>query len=113
MLYPLSYRGIYRNGSGMLTPVNDLVNRGCLREQLFKDQQKEIARRGDLLLKGLAMDRLSRAGLFLGFREHASTVQRIVDDLAHGRSLRINVHSVASFEVSDDPLSRDLERNAV
>ena len=28
MLYPLSYRGIYCNGSGMLTPVTDLVNRG-------------------------------------------------------------------------------------
>jgi hypothetical protein len=46
MLYPLSYRGIYCNGSGMLTPVTDLVNRGYNKEQLLKDQQKEIAHRG-------------------------------------------------------------------
>jgi hypothetical protein len=113
MLYPLSYRGIYRNGSGMLTPVTDLVNRGYLREQLCQRPTKRDRPPGRSLAEKLEMDRLRRARLVLGFREHASTVQRIVDDLAHGRSFRINVHPVASFEVSDDALSCDFESNAV
>jgi len=27
MLYPLSYRGVFQNGFGMLTPLPELVNR--------------------------------------------------------------------------------------
>ena len=56
---------------------------------------------------------LSRAGVFLGFSEHATAVQRIIDDLAHCRSLWIDVHSVARFEVPDDALRGYLKSNAV
>src|SRR6185369_6047141 len=56
---------------------------------------------------------LRSAGVFFGFSEHATAVQRIVDDLAHGRSFRINVHSVASFEVSDDTFSGYVQGDSV
>ena len=51
--------------------------------------------------------------MFLCFSEHATAVQRIIDDLAHCRSLRINVHSVARFQVSDDTFCSYLESDAI
>src|SRR5688572_2517551 len=56
---------------------------------------------------------LGRARLVLCFRKHATAVKRIVDDLAYRRSLWINVHSVARFQMSDDTLGRDVESHAV
>ena len=52
-------------------------------------------------------------GAVFGFREHATAVQRIINYLAHCRSLWIDVHSVARFEVPDDALRGYLESNAV
>lgn len=57
--------------------------------------------------------RLRRAGVFLGFSKHATAIQRIVDDLAHCRSLWVDVHSVARFQMSDDTLGRYVERQAI
>ena len=56
--------------------------------------------------------RLGCASLFLSFCEHATTVERVIDNLAHGRSLWIDVHSVACFEMPDDAFSRNLECHA-
>src|SRR5687767_7416919 len=56
---------------------------------------------------------LSSARLVLCFREHATAVKRIVDNLAYRRSLWINVHSIARFQVSDDALGCDIESHAV
>jgi len=56
---------------------------------------------------------LRGAGVFFGLSEHATAVERIVDDLAHCRSFRINVHSVARFQVSDDALCSNLKSQAV
>jgi len=57
---------------------------------------------------------LRRAGVLLfGFRKHATTVQRIVNNLTHCRSLWIDVHSVARFQMSDDTLSRYVKRQAI
>jgi len=77
-----------------------------------KRKQKEIARGGRSLLID---DRRSLGGacVFLGLGKHATTVQRIVDNLADGRSFRINVHSVARFQMSDNTLGRYLECDAV
>jgi hypothetical protein len=60
-------------------------------------------------------DRLSLSGaeVFFGFSEHATAVQRIINDLAHCRSLWIDVHSVARFEVPDNALRSYLKSNAV
>ena len=57
--------------------------------------------------------RLRRAGVFLSFSKHATAIQRIVNDLAHCRSLWVDVHSVARFEVSDDTFCSYLEGEAV
>src|SRR5205085_10019472 len=56
---------------------------------------------------------LGSACVFLGFGKHATTVQCIVNNLADGRSLRINVHSVARFQMSDNTLGYYLESDAV
>ena len=77
-----------------------------------KNKQKEIARRGDLFDKHERLS-LRGAGVFFGLSEHATAVERIVDDLAHCRSFRINVHSVARFQVSDDALCSNLKSQAV
>ena len=106
-------QGHLDNGSGMLTPVIDLVNRGYQREQLVQRPTKRDRPPGAISLERLQMERLRRAALVLRLRKHASTVQCIIDDLAHGRGFRIDVHSVASFEVPDDALSRNLKSNAV
>ena len=50
---------------------------------------------------------------FFGLSKHATAVQRIVDDLAHCRSLWVDVHSVARFQMSDDTLCCYLERQAI
>jgi len=60
--------------------------------------------------KKLRDKRLGRARLFVSFREHATTVQRVINDLAYGRGLRIDVHSVARFEMTDDAFRRNVER---
>ena len=51
--------------------------------------------------------------MFFGLREHSTTVQRIIDYLAHCRRFRIHVHAVARFEMSDDALGSDLQGDAV
>jgi hypothetical protein len=56
---------------------------------------------------------LSRAGMFLSLREHATAVQRIINDLANRRSFRIYIHSVARFQMSDDAFCGYLESDAV
>src|SRR5689334_3656605 len=78
----------------------------------IKAKQKEIARGSDLFMKTRKIS-LRCASVLFGFSEHATAVQRIINDLAHCRSLRIDVHSVARFEVSDDALRSYLESNAV
>ena len=78
----------------------------------IKAKQKEIARGGDLFMKTRELS-LRRASVLFGFSEHATAVQRIINDLAHCRSLWIDVHSVARFEVPDDALRSYLESNAV
>ena len=78
----------------------------------IKAKQKEIARGGDLFMKTREIS-LRCASVLFGFSEHATTVQRIINDLAHCRSLWIDVHSVARFEVPDDALCSYLESNAV
>jgi hypothetical protein len=116
MLYPLSYRGIDFNGLGMLTLAIDLVNRVLAIDKKTKVQranEKRSPERGDLFAKRSRDKRLGRAGLVLCFRKHATTIQRIVDDLAYCRSFRINVHPVARLEMSDDAFGRYLESHAV
>jgi hypothetical protein len=56
---------------------------------------------------------LRGACAFFGFRKHATAVKRIVNNLTHCRSLWINVHSVARFQMSDDTLGSYLERQAI
>src|SRR5688572_3707480 len=110
MLYPLSYRGIAFNGRGMLTPVVDVVNHGHSSKNMKRDRPRRAISFRKTFRKTV---RLRRASLFLGFCKHASTVQRIVNDLAHGRGFRINVHSVACLKMPDDALSRYVQRHAV
>ena len=57
--------------------------------------------------------RLRSAGVFFCFSKHATAIQCIIDDLAHCRSLGINVHSVARFQMSNDTLSSYLECQAI
>jgi hypothetical protein len=78
----------------------------------IKSQQKEIALGGRSLLNNTGLG-LSRAGMFLGLSKHATAIQRIVDDLAHCRSLGIDVHSVARFQVSNDAFCSYLESDAI
>jgi hypothetical protein len=97
----------------MLTLAIDLVNRVQL-TRVQRANEKRSPERGDLFCKKYRdFDCLGRATLVLCLCKHAPTIQRIVDNLAHCRSLRVNVHSVARFEMSDDALSRDLESHAV
>ena len=108
MLYPLSYRGTFQKLWHVSTSKSD-VNRANNVQKLNK---KEIAPTGDLFVK-VTRKSLRRAGMFLGFSEHATAIEGIVDNLAHCRSFRINVHSVARFQVSDDTFCSDLESDAV
>jgi hypothetical protein len=103
MLYPLSYRGRFSTASHVNTSNTD-VKRVYLQ---LKQTKRDRPRGRSLLCKRKRS--LSRAGVFLGLGEHATTVQRIVDDLAHCRSFGINIHSVAGLQVSDDALGSDLE----
>ena len=69
---------------------------------------------GATSLKNQPTDKALRgAGVFLGFSEHATAVQCIVDDLAHCRRLWVDVHSVARFEMSDDTLCSYVKRQAI
>ena len=52
---------------------------------------------------------LCRAGVLFGFREHSTTVERVVDDLTYSRRFRIDVHAVARFQMSDDALCSDIQ----
>ena len=65
------------------------------------------------LMKQQGVENLCRSGMFLGFREHSTTVQRIVDDFAYSRRFRIDVHAVARFQMSDDAFGSDLKRQTV
>ena len=97
----------------MLTLTVDLVNHAP-ENKSCKEQKKRDRPSGAISLRKSSKDkRLGRARLVLCFRKHAPTIERVVDDLAHCRSLRIYVHSVARFEMSDDALSRYLERHAI
>ena len=109
MLYPLSYRGVFSTAWHVNTSKID-VNRTF---ECKCSKQKEIARGGDLFFGKTTDENLSRACVFLGFGVHATTVQCIVDDLAHCRSFWINVHSVARFQMPDNTLGRYLERDAI
>jgi len=44
-----------------------------------------------------------------GFGEDAAAVEGVVDDLADGGDIRIDVHAVTSAQVTDDSLGRDVE----
>src|SRR5689334_11588071 len=83
MLYPLSYRGTF-NKARMLA------------------QNKKRSPAGAISFEKHERLSLGGAGVFFGFSEHATAVERIIDDLAHCRSFRIDVHSVARFQVSND-----------
>jgi hypothetical protein len=54
---------------------------------------------------------LSGARVFGRFSKHSSTVQRIVNNLANCGCLRIHVHAVARFQMSNDPFGCDFQRN--
>jgi hypothetical protein len=98
------------NGSGMLTPVIDLVNRtiGCKRTHKKRSPVGAIS-----LERSKQIKRLRRARLVVRLREYATSVERIINDFAHCRRFGINIHSVARFQVSDDALGCDFESHAV
>ena len=77
------------------------------REQIKRDRP-----RGRPLQKTREIE-LRGARVFFGLSEHATAVERIIDDLAHCRSFRINVHSVARFQVSNDALCSNVKSQAV
>ena len=56
MLYPLSYRGINANGSGMLTPVSELVNRGYQQEDSSSKTNKKRSPAGAISFEKFEMD---------------------------------------------------------
>ena len=51
--------------------------------------------------------------LFPGFGKHSSAIQCVIDYLAHRRRFGIHVHTVTSFEMSDNTFGCDLKRDAV
>src|SRR5437879_2654826 len=53
---------------------------------------------------------LCRAGDFGGFSINTSPIESIIDDLSHGRNVRINVHPITCREMSNDSLGRDFPR---
>src|SRR4051794_23727311 len=87
-------------------PMSTFVQ--SLLEQIKRDRPG-----GRPLLKNSERYCLRRAGVFFSFSKHATAVQRIVDDLAHCRSFRIDIHSVARFQMSDDTFCSYLERQAI
>src|ERR1044071_4041760 len=53
--------------------------------------------------------RLTLSGVVEGLREDAAPVERVVDYLADGGHVGVNVHAVAGAQVADDALGRDFE----
>ena len=86
MLYPLSYRGTFK-GRMLARQI----------EGRKKAQTKRDRPRGATSFRRITRLSLRCAGVFFGFCEHATAVQRIINDLADSRCFRVNVHSVARF----------------
>ena len=127
MLYPLSYRGTFNQIVRHVNTSKTDVNRSdepqtstefgyCFyvpcASLWLKTNKKRSPKVGDLFLKIREIS-LRCARVFLSFSEHATAVQRIINDLAHCRSFWIDVHSVARFEVSDDTFRSYLKGNTV
>src|SRR6266702_78831 len=45
-----------------------------------------------------------------GFSINTSPIESIINDLSHGRNVRINVHPITCREMSNDSLGRDFPR---
>ena len=67
---------------------------------------------GSLLLCLKLRFGLSGAGDFRCFGINTPTVERIVDDFSDGGNIRIDVHSIASCEMTNNPLGSYLKHRA-
>lgn len=50
--------------------------------------------------------------LFSSLSENSTPINSIVDDLAHGRSVRVHVHAIARTQVTENAFSGDLQSYA-
>ena len=53
---------------------------------------------------------LSCAGDFRGFCIDTSSVESVVNDLSHGRNVRINIHPITRGQVTNNTLGGDFHR---
>jgi hypothetical protein len=91
MLYPLSYRGIDEPLPwDVSTRLTVLVNR-----TIFQISNKRDRPEGDLFLSFNDGSNLCSASLFVGFSEHSTAIQCVVNNLANGGRFWIDVHPIA------------------
>jgi hypothetical protein len=103
MLYPLSYGSpevkrrsmLARLGSRSKTPVHEKQNR-----------PPEYIPAAFSLLEDYGSS-LSRARDFGSFSVDTSSVESVVNDLSNGRNVRVNVHPIASGQVTDNTFGGD------
>ena len=66
-----------------------------------------------LSIKRSVSSALRSATIIRSFSEHATTVQRIIYDLADGRSIWIDIHAVTGAQVTHNTLCRNVQSRAV
>ena len=58
------------------------------------------------------MPGLCRACVLGCFCEDSAPIKRVVNDLPNGRRLRIHIHAITCFEVSDNTFGGDFQSHA-